>query len=476
MVLKGMPEKVLQKFQELKKNYPFPIVLRRINGRYYIYKQISKRNRQTGKTEMVESAYLGKITDGGVFVVKGLKNPEEDIEVAKAVIFAHGGTVTLPETPEAKLHATPIGEFTDVDLRILTNLTMNARMPLAFLAGKLGMDPKALDRRIKSLEKRLGIRYVPHIRLEPLGYLQFFIFVKFRGKMPNAERVKLDLKDEPSVQFAAFCNGRYNLVLHVIAKSNNDLSAIIERIKNKNSLINLPSKWYATAFNGTYGFVPFRDEIFRALEKDVWHRTKEKPRPAQYQLLQGEFSVLKELNKDGAVPFAKIEREGNIAVGGGLRAYEKLKDRGILNRVGITMENLPIKYNALIIMEITNHSAFIASRKQLLEYIISEDRNFISSKFSLVGDINLPQGVLFVMPIVADGQLEKEIENLTDKVKGIKVSYLILTDVFLGSILHRRFDNLYSNQYKRLISVYKEAAQKLEEYEPRSTLANRGET
>ncbi|MCL4389602.1 AsnC family transcriptional regulator [Candidatus Marsarchaeota archaeon] len=466
-MMKEVPEPVRSKFSELRRNYAFPIVLRRINDHYYVYKQISKRNKELNKTEIVETEYLGKITPIGVFVVKGIKNPENEIEVAKAVILAHGGKVVMPQIDEGRAYETESGDhYTELDMKILKNLTMNGRMPTSFMARKLGVEEKRVENRIARMEKELGIRYTPHIKLEKLGFIDFLVFVKFFERKPNPEKVKADLSKIPQIQFAAFTNGKYDMILHIVAESNNDFSIILGRVRNLDSLVNITSRWYATNFNATKGFIPLRDEIFEVLREKVWSRTRESPRPAESQLLKSEYWVLKELNNNGAAPFAEMERKGNLAKGSAKHAYDRLKEKDIIKRVSITCGKLRIKYNAVIIIEIKNQKAFWNSRERFLEYILEERSTAYTDRFALTGDINMPEGVIFIMPVFSEGDAGMVVEELTKVVYGINVYQLIITEVLLGHVPYRKFDETYSSQYERLIALYKKEQKKQEDYGP----------
>ncbi len=465
MTIAEAPEAVRERFEELKRNFPFPIVLRKISDRYYLYKQIARRNPKTGKTEIVEAKYLGKMTDTGAFVAKGIKKPEYDLEVAKTVIMSHGGKVIMPQESEGRILESNGIQLTEVEQKILTNLSMNARMPTPMLARKLNMKEDAVGARVKKLEKLLGINYTAYVRLLNLGFLYFVVFVKFLGAGPNPTNVKADIESVPEVQFAAFTKGEYDMFIYLVADTTFELLQILERLKIKDSLKDISAKWDVSLFYPTYHVVPLRDAFFTVLEKRIWRRTKGHPRPLPNQLLQSEFSVLRELNRDSSVPFAKIERDNNMAKGSARYIYEKLKEKEIIENATITMSDLGVRYNALILLEILEERNFRESRKSLLEYIVEESPKHIINKFSLIGDINVPYGILFAAPILEPGQLELIENTLRGKVKGIKISSLSITDILVGRPIYRRFDNLYSVAYETLVSDYKVTSKNRERYE-----------
>lgn len=170
------PSYIVEAVAKLKEGLPFNIVLKKISGHYYVYKIGSETDRITGKRISTTDSYIGKITDSGDFVARSVRKGS-DIDIAKAVIASHGGKVWLPGEGHAEqLHAQL--NLSETDLRILTNLTMNSRMPLSFMAKKLGIKESQLVSRAETLEKRLGIRYFPNVNTHLLGYLTFVAFVR----------------------------------------------------------------------------------------------------------------------------------------------------------------------------------------------------------------------------------------------------------------------------------------------------------
>ncbi len=466
MTLAEAPKAVRERFEELKKSFPFPIVLRRISGRYYLYKQIAKRNSKTGKTEIVEAKYLGKITETGAFVAKGLKKPEYDLEVAKSVILSHGGKVLMPQENEGRTLESNGLQLTEAEQKILTNLSMNARMPIPMLARKLNMKEDAVSARIKKLEKLLGINYTAHIRLLNLGFLYFVVFIKFLDTLPDPLKVKEEIESVPEVQFAAFTKGEYDMFIYLIAENTVDFQLIIEaKLKSMNSLKNKSAKWYTSLFYPTYQIIPLRDSFFTVLEKRIWHRTREQPRPIPGQMLQSEYFVLRELNRDASMPFAEIERKNNMPKGSARYIYERLREKDVVANLTLTMDNIGIKYNALIMFEILEENKFRESRKVFLEYIMEENPNHIINKFSLVGDIYAPTGTLLMAPIFQDGQLGFLEKDLERNINGGRIYSISITGILTGRLLYRRFDNLYSVAYETLVSQYKMLPKNREVYE-----------
>src|SRR5208283_5696644 len=135
--------------------------------------------------------------------------------------------------------------------------------------------------------------------------------------------------------------------------------------------------------------------------------------------------------------------------------YERLGEKDVIATLTLTMDNIGIKYNALVMIEVLEENKFRDSRKAFLEYIMEENPNHIINKFSLVGDIYAPTGTLLMAPIFQDGQLELLERDLRGIIEGTRMYSISITNVLTGRLLYRRSDNLYSGIYETLVSLYK---------------------
>ena len=446
------PEKVRERFAKLRAELPFSITLLFSRGHYYVVRQEYSRD-ENGNVRRIKPEYLGSITDDGVFTFRKT-GTESELEVAKAILKEHGEKILAREQAIEEANGEKI-ETSIIENDVLTNLTMNARMPIEMLAENIGIKPRRAAYLKASLEKNLNISYIPDVRLTKIGFLEFMVFVKFAVRSPDPELVKAELKEIGEVQFAAFTSGIYDMLLFVIAESNENLAEIIRRIKGVPSLSSLNSTWEISYFYKTKSFIPLKEEAMKVLENKAWRRTKERPRPGYNDLLESEFSVIKALVKNGAAKFSEMEAEEGIVRGGARHAYDRLMQREILPRVTISIDGIGVKTNGIIIMKITNEKLFQESRKRLLEFIMEEKKNYIVNRFSLVGDTSNPEGVIFFIPIIEGNELEETVSEMNAAIKGVKLKKLTTTTILLGTIPYRRIDPLTSNQNMRLISEYK---------------------
>lgn len=453
---RSYPEPVKRRFRAMQDDLPYKVTLVEVSGHYYLYKLVSELNDKTGRYRLRRGQCIGKITDNGVYVPSKIRS-ELDIETAKAVILANGGKVVMPRERQQTFDYNGI-QLTEQEERILTCLSMNARLTAPQIGKIVGMPAEQVTSKVKHLENLLGIKYVADIRLDPLGYSHFVILVKFQGEIPNPKFLQEELEKEPHVLFAAFTSGSYDLIIFIVAKTSREVTTTAFELNKLPSLRKFTAKWFTSTFIMSYGYLPLRDEVFKLLQDDVWHRTKETSKPESNQLTNNEFLFLRELNKSAVSPISDIERNAKLQRGNGRYLLERLKKRSIVNTATVTLRKLTVKYNAGILSNIINEELFAKTRPSLLKQIIEEDNEFIINRFSLIGDIAVPRGFILFTPVKQEGELEAAVSKLNDFIKGIESETLVISHILVGTgLLYRRFDNTYSSQCERLATIFKES-------------------
>jgi DNA-binding Lrp family transcriptional regulator len=425
------PEEVRKTFERLRTEYPYYIVLARINGRFYVYKSKAWWDKESRKVRS-KKEYLGRITEGVEFIKK----------------------VVVETVNQPVITAVPKYDFDKVDESILMHLSMNCRIPLSVIAKRLGLTLQTVERRKAELEDRYGIRYFASINYRKLGFSTYLAMVKFKNKKPSAEVLKEVSENEPRVQLAMISTGAYDLILYMLAEDNFVISNIIYKFTSDERLKDYEADWNTTIVTDDYGYVPLRDRFFDLLEKRVWKRSKETPRPASDSLMYREYVLLRELNATGNKPFAEIERKYGFGHGTAKYVFDRLKEKNLIWRLTLTMNRYNVKYNAMIVTKVVNEGIFLKDREKFLRYVI-KDYEALANRFALMGEILAPFGNVFIAPILREGELEAELEWLNTQIGGIGIDSSIVTQIILGELCYRRVDNKHSNQMKRLVEVYK---------------------
>jgi DNA-binding Lrp family transcriptional regulator len=433
----SLPLKVTEAYDKLKREYPFYVALKKINGKYYLYKQTSHADEN--KKVKVITEYLGRVKDDGVFIKKVISKDTE-LENAKTLILARGGKVILPERNEEGVYIPTKKTLLDeIEGRLLTVLSTNARASLSFLGKQIGLTPSTTYSKISNLENKYGIKYIAEIDIEKFGYLRFFIMVKFLDDIPNIPDLKETLSKDPRVQLAFLIKGDYDLVIYALAKNINTEETLDIMVSLKSGILSkYRSKWYTVPFYEHFSFVPLRTEFIDSIGKS---------------LLKREYAVLKELNIDGSADFSKIDKKYGFDNGRARYTYYKLKEAGKIKRITISLHKLPIKYIGMIFKEFIDQNQFMKNRSLSLLDIIKETGLPIN-RYVLTGDIGNPGASLIFMPVFKDDDLINAVEDLKKLDLGVELKTAIITTQLVGSFCYRRIDYAYSKQYDILVEKY----------------------
>ncbi|MDE1822771.1 MAG: AsnC family transcriptional regulator [Candidatus Micrarchaeota archaeon] len=450
----NVPQKIAVVFEQVKKEYhPARVVLKRISEKYYVYKDHGIWLKDKHKTKII-SEYLGKITDEGLYIKK-TSSAKDDLENAKALIAEYGGKIIWYEKGESKepqMHETTVA---DVDLKLLTALSMNARLPMARLAEIAGINEQTAHSRVEALEKRLGIKYLLEIDVEKLGYIQYLILIKFDDTIPTTEELRRTIANEPRIQFVATTKGEYDVVVYVIDENPLKAHDNLVKLRSKSPINNYRAHWTLTYFAPAYSFMPLTESFIENILKDrVWHRTREEPRPDKNQLRYREFILLKELNNQSIRNFTSIDEKYALGKGTSRYTYRALVDREIIKRSTISMTNLKMSYLGMIVISNVYYKAIQENRYKFLKEEIGYGK--ISNKYSLSGNVGSPtNGAIIFLPITEEEHIEDISKTIEDELQGSTVKSLVVTDIISGFLCHRRFDNTYSRAYKLLLELKK---------------------
>ena len=287
------------------------------------------------------------------------------------------------------------------------------------------------------------------IDVTKLGYTDYIAFVKFEGDKPSADNIRKATLDESQVQLVLATNGEYDLIIYFLAKDNFDASEFIFNLRYKEHLKTCISQWYFSPIDICYNFIPLRDQFFELMKEKVWVKSRESQRRLEGQLTIKEYNILRELNRNGVAKFSEMDKKHGLGGEETAYIYEKLIERGILKRMTVSLQKIPLQYNAVIIMGVVDNNGFRRTRDRLLMDVIEENGTPIN-KYSVMGNIGNPDGVMFIMPITPNNRLDVFESEFKERIKGVALRTLIVTDVLVGSLCYRKFDNAKSRQYRAL--------------------------
>ncbi len=429
------PKKVQEAFDELKSIYGQGLEIKIVDNKFYIF--------YIDDNDKSSEAYIGWITANGIVMLADSKNPSFDSKEIKV--------------RNERLKAKNISNNTTSkgDINLLKVMSMNSRLTLNRISEITGISIHALEYRIERLERILGIKYTLELNINNLGFSEYIIFAKLISEKPNLNKVKEVLEKNPRIQLALATKGIYDLVIFCVAENNNVVAEVLDNIRNSEILNDIEAEWYITPIAGSYGFIPLRKEFFDILKERVWQRKKKGEHPNLSSLMYREYVLLRELNEDSRKSFSSIDKKYNLPTGSAKRAYKDLTNedgKNVIIRPTLTLTLINKRYDGIIIADIINKEKFVETKHNHRKYIINEPDEVVN-RFAYISDMETPDGIFYLFPILKEGDKEKIENELSETINGVKFNSLIVENVIIGNISYRKFDNLYSKQYLNLVKI-----------------------
>lgn len=485
-----LPKKVKESLDKIHEERGRYVYAKPFGDHYYVIEYEGKWDSQKKKVRM-KTRYLGKIDNDGTFIEARKRSRKQDgegipdkvAEELQKLKTGHGelrliqdkGKYYLYEIGNSIPHLIGYidldGHFvkqdaeTDrneikneshldkMDLRLLMLLSVNARSTVQSMARDIGLSSSATRHRIEKLQKRYNIKYTLEFGYSFFGFFRFVVLIKFKDAKPSSEAIKKVLEKEPSIQYAALLKGPYDLFIYMLAENTRMLEINLYRLESDPVFAPFPSYRYVSYITYSYGYIPMRDAFFEVLKDKVWHRSKESPRRAPEKILNSDYLVLKELNENGNIDFADIDRKYSLGRGAAQYTYHRLLERKIIYRITITMQNLPTKYAMIVKANQLDMKEFNDNRGLYLSDIVDDTETPVN-KYLLVGDVAFPRGLFFIMPIFNDGDAEATEKRVHAIVRGSEIESAITTETLVGNLGFRKFNNELSKQ-SNLIPIYK---------------------
>ncbi len=134
--------------------------------------------------------------------------------------------------------------------------------------------------------------------------------------------------------------------------------------------------------------------------------------------------------------------------------YNRLVEKGIVERITVNMKNPPMKYPAVLTVRQPDINSFNIHRNEFMVKLIKLPKT-PTNKYALEGDIGAPYGLVYIMPIYEG--LDPAIKDIADMSKQDKkdIKNAIVTEIIIGSIGFRRIPEEITNQYKYPMKISK---------------------
>ena len=444
------PKSMLEAVHNLEREKKHNVSILTVKGKYYIYETGTFVDPITKMKKQI-SMYLGRITEDGTIIPpthrknnRDIKSIEQKIDYKQEALKRENAKLNKLVTPGA------------LSLKILGILSTDGRTSARKIARNLNISYAKAKYTIKKLEEMYGIRYTIELAPRPFGLFRYFVLAKFIGGKPDYTMLKMILETYPQIQFAAALSGEYDLFMYIFEENTQKLEDLIYEIRSIKVLAQSDSYWSVSYITRSYGFIPVRNEFIEMFKSRIWHRSKGDKGKGYGQLVEREWIMLDELNRNGRIDFEHIDKKYNLNRGGAQYTYNKLlwnegNVSGLIERITITMDKPPIKYDSILVAEQLNIGKFNASGEQYRIHIL-KDMQRPTNRYILFGDIGSPYGMLAIRPIYVGEDANTAINELVGVLKdSVAIESLIIERVLLGNLGYRRIEKEYTYQYKALV-------------------------
>jgi DNA-binding Lrp family transcriptional regulator len=440
-----LPTNIARTLKGLKEEYGVYITARKIKGRYYFYKEWNLWDPEA-KKQRLKSEYIGKADNNGAFQ-KSEKGYKLNLENAARLIESIGGKVILPSTKGGQQL-----KVDETDRKILTCLSMNARLPAKRVGQIAGLASSTAYARIKALEEKYGLEYVTQFFMPPLGYRVFMILIKFTDDRPGVEQLRLAFAREPKIQYAVLTKGEYDILAYLVDESSTQAEVTVLNLRSSTVIGNYRAVVYTSPVAQRYGYVKMRDEFFaNTLKGKVWHRTR-KETGGSPVLFQREFDVLHELSANGMAAFPQIDRKHDLGKGASAYTYKKLRASGIIRTTTINMRLTNSLYMGIIFIKRLLISNYTKTRHLFYQDVVRETAD-VMNKYALICEVAAPDSIIIFAPIRSGESIEEIADALAAKLKGVEIATSIVINQLVGHLCLRRFDNKYAIYSEELASI-----------------------
>ena len=458
-----VPENIRNSFLKVKDRFDGTLVLRNINGHFYVYRASSRWDKKEKRVRSNQE-YLGRINAKGLFIEKSASYEEIELEKAKALIESHGGRIIFDEISQREQISNNQADVDEIDKKILMILSMNARATMPFIAKMTGLSTSAARYKVKSLERRFGIKYILEVDIEKLGYIPYLLLIKFQEDVPSTDMLREVFGKRPEIQFASITKGDYDVLIYILGEDPIKTWDNLWLIRTETALRKYRSLWYLIPFGQVYSFVPIREEFISKLlkRKDPvpYNKTSNQK---DTKIKSRELIMLSELSKNSKENFSDIDKKQNLATNSARYTYQELKNKHILIRSTITLQKLPIKYIGVLLFQTFDAVESNKTRANVLSEAIKYGP--VLNKYILLGNIGNPDGSMVFFPIIGYNDLERTQKIFENISGGTTIKNLIIISTLIGSLCYRRFDNRYSRQYELLLTYKKVGKTKENSYE-----------
>ncbi len=333
-------------------------------------------------------------------------------------------------------------EYSEVDKKIIRELSLNARSTTTHLAEVTGYSRTTVAREIERLVKELDIKFTLEIDNGMMGLeANHFLAVKFDKKPNEAALAKL-LKDNMHVQDAYLCEGDFDLLVYAVADRPVDYIVLETHIASSLSEY-MPIIRPSAFIFAHFGYMTLDSAFIRSIKPKVIKDEKDK-------------KILEELNSNSRIGYRELAKK--VGMSEDVLRYRviKLVKRKIIRRFTIAIQNPEERYSVAYFMnyKFVKNTASVSFAMAREAYMKDDKEKPMINTFQFISPTS---GSYRSFGIVASTDMKNAIEKAVARHKRIfnreevKISHARILKPIKGLLPYRNLD--IEKNYQRVAWV-----------------------
>jgi DNA-binding Lrp family transcriptional regulator len=237
--------------------------------------------------------------------------------------------------------------FDAKDRKILKELLLNSRIPIARLARKVGISREVAIYRISRLKKDIIKEFYTMIDTRRLGYDRYTCFIQLKGVTAEQEKEFLNyLTRHEAVTYMGPVIGKWNVVFDILAKDNDHLKDIMDDITK-----NLANHLETYVLAGTL----IAEEMFptKIIGITSVQHAKKQPMLEKYKIDKTDRKILQLLSNNSRMEYTDISEKLKMTANSIKYRIKNMEKAGIIQgytisvdykQLGLEWYNLQLKF------------------------------------------------------------------------------------------------------------------------------------
>ncbi len=236
----------------------------------------------------------------------------------------------------------------EVDRRLLYELDLGSRQPLSKIARKLRLSERIVSYRLNKLvEEKVIEKFITIMNTSRLGFTDYKLYIRLANVSSEKEGEILGfLIAHPYIQWVAFCQGNYDLILAVYARNIVHFHSILSGIQEE-----IGSHMAQKDLSIISGFYNFRRSYLIGGKRKAGEFTYYGEEPRRVELDEADIKILTAVSQNARIPTIEIARETGLSPEVAKYRLKKLLKENVIQgfRPRIDTNELGVQYYKILL-------------------------------------------------------------------------------------------------------------------------------